>query len=62
MRVACQFVNEVMHHLKDMLDIGAARYLFPLDADHAHLAVPADVWTEKYEKLSSAQLMVSALE
>jgi len=60
-RVSCQFVNQVMRHLKDMLDIGAARYLFPLDADHAHLAVPADVWVEKYDKLSSAQLMVALL-
>jgi hypothetical protein len=60
-RVGCRFVSQVMHHLKDMLDIGAARYLFPLDADHAHLAVPADVWTEKYEKLSSAQVMAALL-
>ena len=40
-QVSCPFVNEVTRHLKDMFDIGAARYLFPLDADHAHLAVPA---------------------
>jgi len=60
-RVSCQFVNQVMRHLKDMLDIGAARYLFPLDADHAHLAVPAEVWAEKYDKLPSAQLMVALL-
>ena len=60
-RVNCRFVNQVTHHLKGMLDIGAARYLFPLDADHAHLAVPADVWSEKYEKLSAAQLMPALL-
>jgi hypothetical protein len=60
-RVDCRFVNQVTHHLKGMLDIGAARYLFPLDADHAHLAVPADVWSEKYEKLSAAQLMPALL-
>jgi hypothetical protein len=60
-QVACRFINEVMRHLKGMLDIGAARYLFPLDADHAHLAVPADVWAEKYDKLSPAQLMVALL-
>jgi len=59
--VPCQFINEVTRHLKDMLDIGAARYLFPLDADHAHLAVPADVWAAKYSKLSSAQLPVALL-
>ncbi len=60
-RVDCRFVNQVTQHLKGMLDIGAARYLFPLDADHAHLAVPADVWSEKYEKLSPAQLMAALL-
>ena len=60
-RVPCQFINEVTRHLKDMLGIGAARYLFPLDADHAHLAVPADVWAAKYSKLSSAQLPVALL-
>ena len=60
-RVTCQFVNEVMRHLKDMLDIGAARYLFPLDADHAHLAVPTDVWNQKYSKLPSVQLMAALL-
>ena len=60
-RVACPFVNHVMRHLKEMLDVGAARYLFPLDADHAHLAVPAAVWEEKYSKLSSTQLLVALL-
>ena len=60
-RVPCQFINEVTRHLKDMLGIGAARYLFPLDADHAHLAVPADVWAAKYNKFSSAQLPVALL-
>ncbi len=60
-RVPCQFINEVTRHLKDMLGIGAARYLFPLDADHAHLAVPADVWAAKYSKFSSAQLPVALL-
>ena len=60
-RVECRFVNQITHHLKGMLDIGAARYLFPLDADHAHLAVPADVWSEKYDKLSAAQLMAALL-
>ena len=59
--VPCQFINEVTRHLKDMLDIGAARYLFPLDADHAHLAVPAAVWAAKYNKFSSAQLPIALL-
>jgi hypothetical protein len=60
-QVACQFVNQVTRHLKDMLAIGAARYLFPLDADHAHLAVPAAVWAERYDKLSAERLMEALL-
>ncbi len=58
---SCQFVNEVTRHLKEMLALGAARYLFPLDADHAHLAVPAEIWAKKYSKLDSAQVMLALM-
>lgn len=60
-RISCQFINQVGRHLKEMLDIGAARYLFPLDADHAHLAVPAEVWQQKYSKLPPSQLLAALL-
>jgi len=50
-RVPCRFITEVTRHLKQMLDVGAARYLFPLDADHAHLGVPKDAWDKKYKHL-----------
>jgi hypothetical protein len=33
----CRFITESTRQLKQMLENGAARYLFPLDADHAHL-------------------------
>ena len=61
LRVPCQFVNEVTRHLREMLEIGAARYLFPLDADHAHLAVPSELWASKYSKFPSSQLMAALL-
>ena len=57
----CQFINEVTRHLKEMLALGAARYLFPLDADHAHLAVPAEIWAKKYSKLDSSQVTAALL-
>lgn len=57
----CQFINKVTRHLKEMLALGAARYLFPLDADHAHLAVPAETWAKKYSKLDSSQVMAALL-
>jgi hypothetical protein len=60
-RIPCQFINQVSHHLKKMLDIGAARYLFPLDADHAHLAVPVEVWQKKYSKLPASRLFTALL-
>lgn len=60
-RISCQFINQVGRHLRQMLDIGAARYLFPLDADHAHLAVPAEVWEQKYSKMPASQLFAALL-
>jgi hypothetical protein len=44
----CSFIIETIRHLKQILEKGAAKYLFPLDADHAHLAVPLDVWNTKF--------------
>jgi hypothetical protein len=59
--VPCHFVNEVTRHLKEMLDAGAAKYLFPLDADHAHLGVPAAMWNKKYQYLSVEKLFPALL-
>jgi hypothetical protein len=61
LRVPCRFISEVSRHLKEMLDLGAARYLFPLDADHAHLAVPVEVWEKKYSKMSASHLFEALL-
>ena len=60
-RIPCQFINQISRQVKELLDIGAARYLFPLDADHAHLAVPVAVWEKKYSKLSVSQLFAALL-
>ncbi len=56
-QVQCQFIIEVTRHLREMLALGAARYLFPLDADHAHLGVPTEVWAKKYSKLDASQVI-----
>jgi hypothetical protein len=45
-----------------MLAIGAARYLFPLDLDHAHLASPSDLWEKKYSKLPRDKALPALLE
>jgi hypothetical protein len=52
---------ETTRHLKQMLENGAARYLFPLDADHAHLAVPTELWAETYSKLSIGEVLPALL-
>lgn len=54
--VPCRFVTEVTRHLKEMMDSGAARYLFPLDADHAHLGVPKEAWNNKYKDLPPEEI------
>jgi hypothetical protein len=60
--LSCRFVTQTISHISQMLQVGAARYLFPLDADHAHLAVPTNLWEEKYSKLSPAEMMPAILE
>ena len=52
---------ETTRHLKEMLAVGAAKYLFPLDADHAHLAIPMELWATKYSKLPSEQILSALL-
>ena len=59
--VPCEFLKQTIRHLKQMFESGAARYLFPLDADHAHLAVPAEQWREKYSLLPADERLPAAL-
>lgn len=57
----CRFVTETTRHLKQMLEDGAEHYLFPLDADHAHLSIPRELWVEKYRTLSIGDGLVQLL-
>jgi hypothetical protein len=59
--IPCRFVMKATRHLKEMLAVSAAKYLFPLDADHAHLGIPAELWTSKYSKLPSEQIWLALL-
>lgn len=56
-RLPCRFVTETLRHLKEILLAGAARYIFPLDLNHAHLAIPRTSWREKYRDLPSEQIL-----
>lgn len=60
-RLPCHFITETLRHLQEILQAGAARYLFPLDLNHAHLAVPKTSWREKYSKLPSATIIPAML-
>jgi hypothetical protein len=60
--LACRFVSQTITHLTEMLNVGAARFLFPLDADHAHLGVPTQLWQEKYANLPPSQILPAMLE
>jgi len=60
-RLPCRFIKQTLRHLKEILQAGAARYFFPLDLNHAHLAIPKSSWLEKYEKLPSSQILPAML-
>jgi hypothetical protein len=55
--VPCRFISEVRRHLREMLAEGAAKYLFALDADHAHLGVPIALWNEKFKHLPADEVL-----
>jgi hypothetical protein len=58
--VPCRFVTETVRHFKEMIVAGAARYLFPLDANHGHLGIPIATW-EKYKYLPPDRVMQKIL-
>ena len=57
----CRFIDETVRQLKELLESGAAKYLFPLDVDYADLAVPADVYRRKYKHLAKDEILPSLL-
>jgi len=57
----CQFILQTTGHLKTILEIGAAKYLFPLDSDHAHLAITTDLWREKYNQTNGPEILPEIL-
>jgi hypothetical protein len=61
-QLPCRFITETLRHLKEILEMGAARYLFFLDLDHAHLAIPKFSWRTKHSKLPSAKILPAMLK
>jgi hypothetical protein len=59
--VPCRFITETLRQLREMLQSGAAKFLFPLDVDQAALGVPVEVWNEKYAKLPREDILPALL-
>ena len=57
----CRFVGETIRQLRELLESGAAKYLFPLDVDSADLAVPTDVYVSKYKQLPREEILPALL-
>jgi hypothetical protein len=57
----CRFVGETVRQLRELLESGAAKYLFPLDVDSADLVVPADVYASKYKQLPREEILPALL-
>ncbi len=57
----CRFVSETVRQLRELLDSGAAKYLFPLDVGGADLAVPAELYTGKYKSLPKEEILPALL-
>ena len=57
----CKFITETTRQLRGLLDSGAAKYLFPLDADHAHLGLPVAVWNKTFAKLADGEILPALL-
>ena len=57
----CRFIAETIRQLRELLESGVAKYLFPLDVGHADFGVPLDVWNYKYNKLPRENILPALL-
>jgi hypothetical protein len=57
----CRFVKETIRQLRELLESGAAKYLFPLDVADADLALPAEVYASKYKNLPREEILPALL-
>lgn len=60
--ISPQFIRQVLSHLQSMLEKGAAKFLFRLDASHGHyFFVPEEVFKLHYEGIDGAEAFRMAL-
>jgi hypothetical protein len=57
----CRFIHETISHLRAASKTSATQTNFPLRTDHVHLAVPAELWEEKYSRLPKDEILSAVL-
>jgi len=57
----CRFIAETLRQLRELLESGVAKYLFPLDVGHAEFGVPLEVWNGKYARLPREDVLPALL-
>jgi hypothetical protein len=57
----CRFVHETVRQLRELLESGTAKYLFPLDVAATDLALPAEIYASKYKNLPREEILPAAL-
>jgi hypothetical protein len=56
----CRFIHETISHLRAAWQMSTRR-VFPLHNDHVHLAVPSELWEEKYRAFSNDETLSAVL-
>ena len=57
----CRFIYETIAQLRALSELGATKLMFPVRTDHVHLAVPSELWEEKYYKLPKDEILSAVL-
>ena len=57
----CRFIYETIAQLRALSELGATKFMFPVRTDHVHLAVPSELWEEKYDKLPKDEILSAVL-
>lgn len=53
----CRFITETTQHVNEIVASEGSKQTFALDVDHAHLAVTAEIWDEKYRELLPEEIL-----
>jgi hypothetical protein len=57
----CRFIHETIAQLRAVSELGSTKLTFPVRTDHVHLAVPSEIWEEKYSRLPKDEILSALL-